>query len=75
MGREVVCPGSRSAADSPTASAPFLSSVDNGWLAAALMMIGNAKPAFSKQAEGLIRPMNFVHFYDPYDPDHPAKRP
>jgi Putative glucoamylase/Protein of unknown function (DUF3131) len=54
---------------------PFLSSVDNGWLAAALMMVGAAKPEFSGPAQALLRPMDFGFFYDAYDPADPVAHP
>ena len=54
---------------------PFLSSVDNGWLAASLMMIGNARPDFAGRTEKLLRPMDFAHFYDAHDPADPAAHP
>ncbi|MEV6860011.1 glucoamylase family protein [Streptosporangium subroseum] len=44
---------------------PFLSSVDNGWLAAALMMVRSAVPEVSKQAETLLTGMDFESYYDP----------
>ena len=37
---------------------PFLSSVDNAWLAAALMMVRNARPALRKRADALLEPMD-----------------
>ncbi len=54
---------------------PFLSTVDNGWLAAALMMVRNARPAFRPLADELLNPMNFGFFYDPYDAANPAIHP
>ena len=54
---------------------PFLSTVDNGWLAAALMMIRNARPQFRSQAQTLLGPMNFGFFYDAYDATNPAAHP
>lgn len=43
---------------------PFLSSVDNGWFAAALMVVRTAEPSLRKQADALLEPMNFATFYD-----------
>ncbi|HEU4580938.1 MAG TPA: glucoamylase family protein [Polyangiaceae bacterium] len=43
---------------------PFASSVDNGWLASALVMIRNAVPALAERASGLVSSMNFRCFYD-----------
>ena len=54
---------------------PFLSTVDNGWLAAALIIIRNARPEFQVRADDLLGPMNFGFFYDPYDPTNPAIHP
>nr|WP_146925749.1 glucoamylase family protein [Cellulomonas xylanilytica] len=44
---------------------PFLSSVDNGWMAAALMVVRTAEPSLRRQADALLEPMNFAAFYDP----------
>jgi hypothetical protein len=44
---------------------PFLSSVDNGWLAAALMMVRNAVPQLRADAEAILADMDFGFFYDP----------
>jgi hypothetical protein len=43
---------------------PFLSSVDNGWFAASLMVVRNAEPAVALLANTLLRKMNFGMFYD-----------
>ena len=43
---------------------PFLSSVDNGWFAAALMTVRNAEPAVARLANDLLSKMNFVMYYD-----------
>jgi hypothetical protein len=43
---------------------PFLSSVDNGWFAAALMVVRNAEPAVAGQANALLSKMNFGIYYD-----------
>jgi hypothetical protein len=43
---------------------PFLSSVDNGWMAA-LLMVGNAVPELRGQARDLLAPMDFGSSYDP----------
>lgn len=43
---------------------PFLSSVDNGWLAAALMVIIGAGPDHRREADRLLDSMNFAAFYD-----------
>jgi hypothetical protein len=52
---------------------PFLSSVDNGWLAAALMMVRNTRPTLRQQADALLDPMDFGFFYEPFDPADPIK--
>jgi hypothetical protein len=44
---------------------PFLSSVDNGWLAAALMMVERAEPSLAAKARALYEPMDFGFYYDP----------
>lgn len=53
---------------------PFLSSVDNAWMAAALMVVRNAVPEARAQAEDLLDPMRFDFYYDPAarGPDVPA---
>ncbi|TPW71704.1 glucoamylase family protein [Schumannella sp. 10F1B-5-1] len=43
---------------------PFLSTVDNGWLAAALRVVGNAEPSLKKQAGALYASMDFSWFHD-----------
>ena len=45
---------------------PFLSSVDNGWLAAALMIVANDDPALARPANAILSGMNFKFYYDPY---------
>jgi hypothetical protein len=54
---------------------PFLSSVDNGWLAAALIMVANARPEFREPVDSLLAAMDFGFFYDPYDPGDPVAHP
>ena len=44
---------------------PFLSSVDNGWMAAALLMVSNPVPQLRGQARALLEPMDFGYCYDP----------
>jgi hypothetical protein len=56
-------------------SRPLLSAVDNGWLAAALIMVRNTQPALRQQAEKLLEPMNFGFFYEPYNAADPRKHP
>lgn len=42
----------------------FLSTVDNAWIAAGLMVVEAAVPEFSQRAHDLIKGMNFSLFYD-----------
>ena len=63
----------RAAGDQPIR--PFLSSVDNGWLAAALIMVGNARPRLRDRADALLGPMDFGFFYVPFDPADPVDHP
>ena len=42
----------------------FLSTVDNGWLAAALVVVANAVPQLRDRANALLEPMDFGLFYD-----------
>lgn len=44
---------------------PFLSSVDNGWLAAALLMVSNTVPELGSDALALHESMDFGFYYDP----------
>jgi len=44
---------------------PILSSVDNGWLAAALHVVANSVPAVAKRAEALYASMDFGFYYRP----------
>jgi hypothetical protein len=44
---------------------PFLSSVDNGWFAAALMVVRTAEPRLAGKASALLTKMNFGLFFDP----------
>jgi hypothetical protein len=44
---------------------PFLSSVDNGWLGAALMMVERSIPQLRSQASAIERDMNWGFYYDP----------
>jgi len=43
---------------------PFLSSVDNGWFAASLMVVRNAEPAVADVANSLLSTMNFGMYYN-----------
>jgi hypothetical protein len=44
---------------------PFLSSVDNGWLAAALRVVKGAVPELRDEADRILRRMNFGFYYNP----------
>jgi hypothetical protein len=44
---------------------PFLSTVDNGWLAAALIMVTNSIPELADEAAAIESTMNFGFYYDP----------
>lgn len=44
---------------------PFLSSVDNGWFAASLMMIERAIPQLRDEAATILADMDFSCYYDP----------
>ena len=47
---------------------PFLSSVDNGWLASALLMVANgAVPQLRDQAHALVTSMDFGFYYNPIE--------
>jgi CubicO group peptidase (beta-lactamase class C family) len=52
---------------------PFIPMVDNGWLAAALIMVRNTRPALRERADALLAPMDFGFFYDPVAPGDPLK--
>ncbi|MEV0651281.1 glucoamylase family protein [Phytomonospora sp. NPDC050363] len=43
---------------------PFLSSVDNAWLATALVVVGNDDPSLRPRAERLLSGMDFGFYYD-----------
>ena len=44
---------------------PFLSSVDNGWLATALTMVANEVPALAEEAHSILDEMDFGYYYNP----------
>jgi hypothetical protein len=44
---------------------PFLSTVDNAWLAMALVMVANAVPQEAAKARALYEPMDFGFYYNP----------
>jgi hypothetical protein len=52
-----------------------LSAVDNAWLAMALLMVANTEPSLREAARGLLRPMDFRFFYDPYSAADPLHHP
>ena len=45
---------------------PIASAVDNGWLAAGLIMVRNSCPPLRERAGSLLKPMDFGFFYVPY---------
>ncbi|MFC6356477.1 glucoamylase family protein [Luethyella okanaganae] len=47
---------------------PFLSTVDNGWLAAALRIVRAAEPSLVAEADALYDSMDFGAFFDPVPP-------
>jgi hypothetical protein len=59
----------------PAAPMRVVSSVDNAWLATALLMVANLQPALRPQAAKLLDAMNFRFFYDPYDAADPVNHP
>ena len=44
---------------------PFLSTVDNGWLAAAFMVVAEAEPRLQRKADRLLERMDFGFVYNP----------
>jgi hypothetical protein len=44
---------------------PFMSSVDNGWLAAALLMVTRADRRLHREAQAIYDSMDFGFYYDP----------
>ncbi len=44
---------------------PFLSSVDNGWLATGLLLAARAEPKVAKRADAIREDMNFGCYYNP----------
>lgn len=56
---------------------PFVSSVDNGWLGAALWTVSHAIPSLSERARDLFDGMRWDAFYNPGDGEggHPVVRP
>ena len=54
---------------------PLVSCVDNGWIAAAIIMVRNSYPSLRVQADTLLKPMDFGFFYVPFDPADPTGHP
>ncbi len=46
---------------------PFLSSVDNGWLATGLLLAARAEPSLARKADRIREDMNFGCFYNPLE--------
>jgi len=51
---------------------PFLSSVDNGWIATALQMVARAEPKLHADADALRTSMDFGFYYNPEAENAPA---
>lgn len=47
------------------ATSQFVSSVDNGWLAAGLIVAEQAHPAFKKEIDDMLAEIDFAKVYDP----------
>ncbi len=58
-------PSSRSGPRTGRRVTPFLSSVDNGWLAAALRVVQGAIPQLRAKAGRILSAMNFGFYYNP----------
>ena len=54
---------------------PFLSSVDNAWLAAGLQIVANRYPEIAEAAGDILSGMDFAFFYTPFDAADPAMFP
>ncbi|WP_168221667.1 glucoamylase family protein [Aquisphaera giovannonii] len=65
----------RTSAHDPTPRRPLVSCVDNGWLAASLVMVSNSRPGLRAKATKLLEAMNFRFFFDPYDAADPVNHP
>lgn len=50
--------------ESNTPVVPFVSAVDNAWLAMGVQLIATAKPQFEDIAESILQPMEFAQFFD-----------
>ena len=44
---------------------PFLSSVDNGWLATGLEVVKDQVPALAAEADAVVKEMDFGYYYNP----------
>jgi hypothetical protein len=53
----------------------LVSTVDNAWLAAALVMIRNVQPTLRNEAAKLLGHMDFRFLFDPYNPVDPINHP
>ena len=51
---------------------PFLSSVDNGWIATALQIVAKAEPGLRADADALRESMDFGYYYNPDAENAPA---
>ena len=55
----------------------FISTVDNGWLTAGLIVVGQAFPELRDRTSALVEAMDYAKLYDPaafnpFDPDEPV---
>lgn len=65
-------------ASSPVDSAPrrpLISTVDNAWIALALMMVVNTQAELAPNAERLLEAMDFGFLFDFYDQQNPVHQP
>ncbi len=53
----------------------IMSAVDNGWLAASLIMVRNTRPRIRDRVDALLKPMDFRFFYEPYSATDPRHHP
>lgn len=61
--------------DDGTPVVPFLSTVENGWMAVALIMVRNTHPELRDRANAILGPMDFRFFYEDYDAADPENHP
>lgn len=54
---------------------PFLSSVDNAWLVAGLLIAADADPRLRRRVDRILADADWSLYYTPYDPADPVKGP